>query len=131
MALNLPIGKVIDEFHELFHKREIGLADYLDEHEVPYQCFWSRDNHSIRENGVYFVTVPSLNLQASNHQILCVFENELFWVIDPNNGKDGKLYYAHGDAAGEDEVKLQAFILDFFIPAEYYRESKESQMVAS
>ena len=45
-------------------------------------------------DGIYIVTVPSLNLDARNHAILIETEKGMAKAYDPNNGKLGKQYYS-------------------------------------
>lgn len=45
-------------------------------------------------NGLYAVTVPSLNLKGRFHRILVkCFDGDIFQILDPNNGRAYKKFY--------------------------------------
>jgi len=47
---------------------------------------------------LYILTVPSLNILGGNHDIVVINHSDGSTIIlDPNNGKDTKMYYSHLD----------------------------------
>lgn len=53
-------------------------------------------------DGLYLLTVPSLNLQGRNHCIL-VERSDVITVYDPNEGKEGKLFYTSSNLSSWSE----------------------------
>lgn len=62
-------------------------------------------------DGLYLLTVPSLNIEGGKHAVLVRaedFKEEEIW--DPNRGRKGKKYYVpYGTARGPLQVELNGF----------------------
>lgn len=44
-------------------------------------------------DGVYFASLPSLNIQYGWHQVIVVIKNGQDWILDPNYGREGAKAY--------------------------------------
>jgi hypothetical protein len=60
--------------------------------------------HTMPICGAYFVSVPSLNLPGRSHQVVVNLEGEKWVLYDPNDGYDGRKFYAR-DSMMTGEVK--------------------------
>lgn len=115
MLFNVPIEQIINDFHEKYHNNDIELYEFLDNHDICYEVRDIKTNH-FDKFGFYFVTVPSLNFQATNHQILCEISEDGFNLYDPQKGT-GKKYYVWKDADDVeiDEVLISGYTIDIYI----------------
>ena len=122
MLLNEDTQTIIDQFHASYKAGQTNPIKFLEQRGIkvndgkPYQY--------LDEDGLYFLMVPSLNIQATNHQIIYIIEeggNGWFHtLLDPVKGREGKLYYKSDFEQDDNElsVKLKGFAVDFFIDIE-------------
>lgn len=113
MLLDIPVKDVIDEFHDKYMKADIDADDYLKAKGVKAKSCLST-HRRIEPGKVYLIAAPSLNLEASTHEIIFDFRDD-FVVLDPNMGKVGKKYYVWkaGKDLGELEVDVKSYFFDF------------------
>lgn len=121
MILGIPAEQVIDEYHEKHHAGEQNAAQYLERKGVRFEM--GDPFMGVKEAGLYLLTVPSLNLQAINHNILYLMwpsEKEGYFyheLLDPNRGREGRLYYKlkFEDSNDPLAVNLGSLIVDLVI----------------
>jgi len=135
MVLGEPVDLIISEYHDKYWGAgddKVWPDEYLESKGVPIVLC----NHKTKPDmaGVYFVTVPSLNIKGGTHQILWCIENaeqEGFFyqrILDPASGREGKFYYTNIDellASDELATKVSGYACDFFIPKEYFVKSNQ------
>ncbi len=118
MVLDRPVDTVIEEFHYSYMRdsRQIRIKEYLEDNGESVTAHYSFES-DIEWGRLYLITVPSLNLEATNHQILVDTRYDAIEVYDPQKGRPGKKFYTYGtdDSANELAVKLKAFVIDFSI----------------
>ena len=96
MITGIPIESLIDRFgdHGLSMDEEVTV---LVENKLwPYrntEC----GPHPFPLEGVYLVTVPSLNLEGKLHRVVVDARTEGYTVFDPNTGRDGRKAYSSDD----------------------------------
>lgn len=100
MIANIPVVEMIDRFHLEYRDGELSNGDMLRALGIEFRDFRSSDRKSIDEDGVYLLGVPSLNIKGGMHQILIEMADGEWSVFDPNEGKEGKVYYT-ADAGAE------------------------------
>lgn len=130
MILGADVDEVIAEFHLEYwgvNEGKLKVTDYLKRKGVPFKYCNFEDKP--REDGVYLVTVPSLNIKAGTHNILWCMqsaEEEGFFyqrILDPATGRDDKSYYTNLDELlGQDPWanKVSGYSLDLHIPKSYF-----------
>lgn len=115
MIVGAPAQYIIDKFHDRYYKHGEPISRFLLELGVEYEAFNTLDRTSIIEEGVYLVTVPSLNIQGGQHQIVIVTDDTLYRVFDPQMGNPGALYYT-ANAKAKDQlegaVQLRSYSVD-------------------
>lgn len=118
MIVERPAADLIKEFHQAYRDGDITLRNMLDFLGVGYTAFYSVDCPPLAEEGVYLCTAPSLNIQAGNHQILIEVTDDGYFVFDPVQGRDDRMFYvARGKGEGDPlAVDLGGFVVDAFIP---------------
>ena len=129
MLLNVDVQEVISEFHQNYFEvkeNKAKVSDYLKSKGVDFNICNFED--SPEKEGMYFVTVPSLNIKAGNHQIIWILEaaeqEGYFYqrVLDPATGREDRFYYTnHEDLLNYDPLatKVYGYSLDFHISKEY------------
>lgn len=95
MVTGIPVDDLIERFgnHGLSNEEE---ATVLTENGIlPVPVHGMGDTHPMIYFGVYFLTVPSLNIPGANHRIVsAISEDGKRWTsYDPNVGRKGKSYY--------------------------------------
>ena len=101
MVTGEPVASLINRFGDrgLSVEEEITvLTEYgIFPQAVPFTFSWIVD-------GVYMLTVPSLNLEGTNHCIIAYADRdeEKFILLDPNEGKEGKKAYGREALYGKD-----------------------------
>ena len=114
MILNEHPADIIRQFHDRFMAHETEIGGYLDEKGVPTTTGLATDR--MDWDGVYLISVPSLNKQALMHLLVADTRADEVRVYDPNAGKPGKRYYIHGrHASSEYEVELASYFIDLKI----------------
>ncbi|SQA60902.1 Uncharacterised protein [Raoultella planticola] len=77
----------------LFTIKPIWLDDALDYYKIPY-FYGSQRKAELLYGFIYFLTVPSLNIQGGLHQILMSLTADRgIEVFDPVMGRPGAKYY--------------------------------------
>lgn len=92
MLLNRPVEEVTAEFHEDYRSGKKRARDFLEANGV--RLVAGDPEGDLREDGIYLLGVPSLNLPGIMHQIIAVTDNDGFRVYDPNEGYTGRLFYS-------------------------------------
>lgn len=130
MILGVDAEKVVREFHDKYYNAGEGklkVTDYLKASSVPFTL--CNFESLPREDGVYLVTVPSLNIKAGTHQILWCMqsaqEEGYFYqrILDPCTGREGKMYYTDIKELLESDplaTKITGYSLDLHISKEYF-----------
>lgn len=105
MVAGIPASIMAEKFHARYRNDEISIGDILRELEIPFSDYPSSDRNSFRDEGVYLVSVPSLNIRGGMHQIVIEMTSEGLWsVFDPNYDRCDRLFYV----ASDDEVREPA-----------------------
>lgn len=117
MICGKPAQEVIDCYHAKYREHGMTLRQILEDLGVEYTAFYSVDNPSLCDEGVYLCTAPSINIEAGTHQILIEITDDNYFVIDPVMGREGRKYFVRrGDKGSQDlSVELGGFIVDAFI----------------
>jgi len=94
MIADRPADQVIERFHLEYRKGGLSIGDMLRALGLAFKSFDSAERQSLDEDGVYLLSVPSLNIRGGMHQIVVeMFDGE--WIVfDPNMGRDDRLYYS-------------------------------------
>ena len=116
-----PVQDVIDEFHDAFHSREMFEDDYLESKGIKFE--YGKRNQLIDGEGIYLLTVPSLNIEGGAHSIVYhIYKEEgsegYFHVLyDPAEGREGKKFYVHHFHTEKNDlaVKLKFYTVDLVI----------------
>lgn len=118
MVVDRPASEVITQMHSSYRSGDLTLRAMLDCLGVHYTAFYSVDNPSLVDEGVYLCTAPSLNIEAGNHQILIEVTDENYFVLDPVRGRVDRKYYVPRGQGNSDPlaIDLGGFIIDAFIP---------------
>jgi len=126
MILNVDCNEVIDEFHgkywDYYESDRVIVSSFLSKKGVEFDyCSFEQQPDT---EGIYLVTVPSLNIKGGNHNILWVVESSgeegLFFqrILDPAAGRDDKYYYTNIDDLLNSEflaTKINGYRLDLHI----------------
>jgi hypothetical protein len=95
MVLGAPVVEVIAKYHDRYVRGE-KLPHILLEAGIAFETFCSLGGPSIGDldDGLYLMSVPSLNIQAGMHEVVLeVYDQGDVRIHDPNRGKEGKRYY--------------------------------------
>lgn len=106
MVLSVPCQIMIDKFHERYRYKGENIKSIMEEAGIGYEAFGGLDHVGIADlsDGVYWVTVPSLNIPGGYHQVLIEITDggDMWCLHDPQRGKEGILYYsANPDLSAE------------------------------
>ena len=118
MLASLPAAEVIERFHADYRSGAIGFGGMLKSLNVPYQAFMSDDDSAcLDEPGAYLLTVPSLNLDAQNHNVVLEMHDDGDWYMhDPCRGREGKRYYVNTAPQNDLEITLSSgYSIDAFV----------------
>lgn len=94
MITGCPVDLVVDQFHREYRKGDLSIGDMLRSIGLAFKSFDSAERQSLDEDGVYLVSVPSLNIQGGMHQVVIEMADGEWTVLDPNLGRDDRLYYS-------------------------------------
>ena len=128
MILNIPVKKVIDEFHVKYYtKRNITCAEYLQGKGLKVERMYADFSpKNIDYNTVYGLIVPSLNIEGGTHMVLMEVDSQGNWCIyDPNYKKESKKYYIpvkYGDNDNDLEVGINSYVIEFSISVDDIKE---------
>ena len=128
MILNIPVKKVIDEFHvEYYTKRNITCAEYLQGKGLKVERMYADFSpKNIDYNTVYGLIVPSLNIEGGTHMVLMEVDSDGNWSIyDPNYRKEQMKYYIpvkYGDNDNDLEVGINSYVIEFSISVDDIKE---------
>lgn len=93
MIIGMPVSDM-RAMHEEYVGGDLGIGEILRRLGIPFTDFRSSERYSLGDEGVFLVSVPSLNIQGGMHQVVVEMLSDADWrVYDPNQGKEGKLYY--------------------------------------
>lgn len=116
MVAGQPVAEVVERWHQSFHDKADWLDDALDYYKIPY-FYGSQRRCELLYGFIYFLTVPSLNIQGGLHQILVSLTADRgIEVFDPARGRPGSKYYVYGIPTSDDEVELISWCIDLSIP---------------
>lgn len=116
MIAGQPVNEVVERWHQAFHDKADWLDDALDYYKIPY-FYGSQRKGALHEGFIYFLTVPSLNIQGGLHQILVSLTADRgIEVFDPVKGRDGSKYYVYPNPQNDDEVRLHSWCIDLSVP---------------
>jgi hypothetical protein len=123
MLCNRPVSDLMEEgIDREYHQSDasLTLAEMFDALSIDYLSFNTCDRNSLGEKGAgaYLVCVPSLNIMGGNHQLIVEMDDEGDWVVlDPNEGKDGKIYYTSFPTTNPLQFMLGGgYTVEAFIP---------------
>ena len=123
MASGQPVDEVVERWHQNFHDKTDWLDDALDYYKIPY-FYGSQRRAELLYGFIYFLTVPSLNIQGGLHQILVSLTAERgIEVFDPVKGRPGAKHYVYGERCSDDEVSLISWCIDLSIPVVQQKEN--------
>ncbi len=91
MLLNVPVEKVIKEFHDDYFNNEIDTWEYLEKNGLEAEIL--RGNSGLDTGHIYLCAVPCLNVKGKFHAVVCDWRENIWAVYDPNEGKKDKFYY--------------------------------------
>lgn len=118
MLLNEPVDKIHKEFNDKYHSYDIWPDDFLMGSGLKVSEVSMKHEAKLGE-GVYLVSVPSLNIVAGTHQIIFDYRGNKFKLYDPNKGRVNKKYYIFHNYDNtpllENEVELNCFRFDYLI----------------
>lgn len=120
MLLGKTAQEVIDKWHHAYYFQQEFLGDILQAEGVAYECHYAAHSPTLKPGGLYLLTVPSLNVDASFHQVIVDWRDEAKPVcFDPCKGRGDNLKYYTLDKDEWDDVNnavlLVSWVLDFTI----------------
>lgn len=128
MILNIPVAKVIDEFHEKYYTEcNITCAEYLQSKGlIAERMYADFSPKKIDYNTVYGLIVPSLNIEGGTHMVLMEVDSNGNWsVYDPNYKKEQKKYYIpvkYEDNDNSLEVGIYSYVIEFSVSVDNIKE---------
>lgn len=116
MVAGQPVDEVVARWHQAFHDKTDWLDDALDYYKIPY-FYGSQRKCELLYGFIYFLTVPSLNIQGGLHQILMSLTAERgIEVFDPVMGRPGAKYYVYGEAQNDAQFGVISWCVDLSVP---------------
>lgn len=119
MLAGIPIDTVISEFHQEWKSSAATTNPQTYLLQKGFECEVRADtfNNCVDWDGVYLVTVASLNIPGGLHHIILDMRNGIETVLDPNIGRHDKKYYIGWSAKPENELEipLRSWIVDLEI----------------
>ncbi|HHT1687825.1 TPA: hypothetical protein ACTYOT_006075 [Raoultella ornithinolytica] len=127
MVAGQPVDEVVQRWHQSFHDRTDWLDDALDYYKIPY-FYGSQRKAELLYGFIYFLTVPSLNIQGGLHQILMSLTAERgIEVFDPVMGRPGAKYYVYGKAENDEQFGVTSWCVDLSVPVVQQKEPTNDQ----
>lgn len=115
MLVGMPVAEAVERYHEqMYNGHQTWYDDILEEHDIPF-TFGHPKYPRLITGHVYCVTAPSLNEDCSHALIVDKRGREMV-VLDPNRGREGKLFYGAGGA------ELTTWYINVCIPGTVYEE---------
>jgi len=115
MLLGLSAEQVIDEFHDDYKNNNKRASSYIQEKGFFCKCL-NTEERNLWPDRLYLLVVPSLNIQGGTHSVVADTRNDMFRILDPNNGKEGRKYYREdyhsSDTLEENEVQIKGYIIE-------------------
>lgn len=120
MLLGKTAQEVIDKWHNAYYFQQEPLGDILQAEGVAYKHHYAAHSSTLKPGGLYLLTVPTLNVEASFHQVIVDWRDEANPVcLDPGKGRGDNLKYYTLDMDEWDNVNnavlLTSWVLDFTI----------------
>lgn len=113
VLIGMPVAEAVERYHEeMYNGRALWYDDILEEHDIPYE-FGHPKYPRLKTGNVYCVTVPSLN-QDCSHALIVDKRGPKMIVLDPNKGREGKLFYGEGGA------ELTTWYINVCVPGSVY-----------
>lgn len=94
MITDFPANQVIEAFHKEYREGDLSIGDMFRRIGLAFKSFDTAERQSLDEDGVYMVSVPSLNIRGGMHQVIVEIADGEWTVLDPNMGRDDRLYYS-------------------------------------
>lgn len=99
MILGVPVQDVIDVFHGAYVDGDTDASKFLNEAGIDHEI--GNPFMKVNTAGLWLLCVPSLNIQAGNHNILYLMipapeSGEGFfyqYLFDPAKGREDRKYY--------------------------------------
>lgn len=120
MLTGKPAQEVVDKWHDLYYSHHEPLMDILEEEGLRVECHYSAGSPRILPGKLYMLTVPSLNVEGSLHQVLVDWRDEAVGPVclDPAKGLPDRKYYTLSEDEWDDVTEarlLTSWVLDFTI----------------
>jgi len=115
-CLSIVTGIPVDELIERFGDHAIGfdeIATVLVEHGL-FPRETTIESHPFYRSGIYFVSVPSLNLAGQLHQIVIEASEDGYIVHDPQAGREGKDFYVDDDVTSGKMARAEVLYVDAY-----------------
>jgi len=92
-CIAMASGKTIEEVIEAVGSKALTIQEEVSFY-IQNEIEFNQLLYTTMFNGLYAVTVPSLNLKNEFHRILVrCFNGDILEILDPNDGRDGKKFY--------------------------------------
>lgn len=95
-CLSMVTGVPVMELIERLGEGGLGSDDeamILTENGILPICLPDFTPHLMPYVGTYFATVPSINLEGTNHLVVVSLEDDKWVLYDPNEGREGRKSY--------------------------------------
>lgn len=120
MLLGKTAQEVIDKWHHAYYFQKEFLGDILEEEGLSVECHYSAGSAKLLPGNLYMITVPSLNIEGSLHQVIVDWRDAAVGPVclDPAKGLSDRKYYTLSEDEWDDVVEarlLTSWILDFTI----------------
>ncbi len=120
MLMGKPAADVVAKWHTKYYMEHETLLEILEEEGFRVHCHYAAGAARLVEGKLYLITVPSLNIEGSFHQVIVDWRDRSKPGVcyDPAKGLEGRKYYTL-DMDEWDEVDaarlLTSWIIDFTI----------------
>jgi len=120
MLLGKTAQEVVDKWHDLYYHHQEPLMDILEEEGLSVEYHYSAGSAKLLPGNLYMITVPSLNIEGSLHQVIVDWRDTAVGPVclDPAKGLLDRKYYTLSEDEWDDVVEarlLTSWILDFTI----------------
>jgi hypothetical protein len=129
MVTGIDIDRVTKEFHKGYCDCNIDPHEYLAYVGMPFRRCMAGER-GLMHNHIYFMCVPSLNIQGGLHEVVAQINNDGTWyILDPNMGKENRKVYIAGpdkDLNPEIYIPLTSYVLEYEFKLEDIKESYDN-----
>lgn len=115
MLTAIPIDCLMVDFHPSYSSGMLKTKDFLRDVGIPFK--YGLPEQGFSDDKVFMVSVPSLNLVATEHYIIALCIGDDLQIFDPNFGREGRKYYTFDpEDKNENAVMLsQGYNISFSI----------------